>query len=241
MNNYYSNVYWHFVGSPEDMDWSEIYRPSDIIINGRQTKSDDTCMKILKSIIQTNKLLAKSTIRFDEFETEKFCCVTDIPIQNLKEHTKYYGNCAIGFEANTIYCSNFQPVSYIDSYYPIVNERIVDNYNQSNQYQSIPKSDVKKNNDISYKNSKSYYDKKFIKKYGQEALSFIKPTIFSTNQEDTFYREREWRKIGNFEFGPNKIASIILPENYFYEILEFLITKNIKDVPILTWELLENI
>jgi hypothetical protein len=68
---------------------------------------------ILKTIVKTRKLLATALERISpEIITNKFCCVTDIPIKDVLKHTRFYGRAAIGFRASAIH-RRFLPVLYI--------------------------------------------------------------------------------------------------------------------------------
>jgi hypothetical protein len=110
--NYYSNIYWHFTGSPENIDWSKIKSPSEILDFGKP-KDDHKSVDLLFKILESQHLLATCQEMISEkLYTSKFCCVTDIPLQNLDEHRKYYGNVAIGFKCTRIQ-ENFNPVLYI--------------------------------------------------------------------------------------------------------------------------------
>lgn len=109
---YYSHIYWHFTGSPKEIDWSKVREPSDILLNGSIQNSLEAT-EILKKILKTRKLLATAIEKISSTSnTKQFCCVTDIPFKDLPEHTRYYGMAAIGFRAKAIHKS-FLPVLYI--------------------------------------------------------------------------------------------------------------------------------
>src|SRR5256885_14739 len=102
MNSYYSNIFWHFTGSPKGLDWTRIFSPNDILKYGKP-KSDKESIEILGKILTSNCLKAFAKERIDDhLISNAFCCVTDIPIQNLNEHRQYYGNVAIGFKHEVI-------------------------------------------------------------------------------------------------------------------------------------------
>jgi len=77
--------------------------------------------------------------------------------------------------------------------------------------------------------------------YSGNLKQFIKLTRFSENPEETFYREREWRSIeGDFYFIQSDIEAIIVPEQYFYEIKEYISMLGFnKDIPIIPFEFIE--
>lgn len=58
MQRYYSNIYWHFTGSPDNLDWHNVKSPEDILTLGGRTKSEAVSFNILDKILQSNKLLA---------------------------------------------------------------------------------------------------------------------------------------------------------------------------------------
>ena len=111
--SYFSNIYWHFTGSPGNLDWSKIKMPKDILADGKKIKSDKVAIKHLFEILDSKSLRATAEERIENiYETEKFCCVTDIPLKDLLLHRKYYGNIAIGFKPNSIH-KLFSPVLYL--------------------------------------------------------------------------------------------------------------------------------
>jgi abortive phage resistance protein AbiGi (putative antitoxin) len=242
--NYYSNIYWHFTGSPEGINWNEIYSPNDILKHGN-IKPIDKCFEILCAILESKCLLATSneTI-YDNLATSKFCCVTDIPIQNLVEHTKFYGTIAIGFKHSKIH-REFNPVLYISP----------DKFR--NKLEAITKP---REVNMGLLGTVKFGDKGEIKdvvrtpffnawlstqvdetQFGSYIFNYFKRTKFSDKTDESFYREREWRRIGKFEFEVDDISAIIAPSNYFEKINNYLLDKNLKNIQVLTWEFLNTV
>jgi hypothetical protein len=233
MNYYYSNTYWHFTGSPKNIDWSLISCPKDIKKFGK-VKSDSESSEILRLILDSKTLLARSQETIDSnFISQGFCCVTDIPIQNLDDHKQYYGNIAIGFKHTKIH-KEFNPVLYIPRNLVPLEEMKSNRSVQTNVFTTKKILDVlpatfsllggllpEKLNDIS-----SYI------------IDYFKITNFSELPEESFYREREWRKIGNFNFDKHDIAAIIVPEKMFEKTTKLLIELKYENISVLTWELL---
>jgi hypothetical protein len=230
MNYYYSNIYWHFTGSPKNIAWDRIFQPKDILSHGK-TKTNTECLHILTSILDSATLLAKSKETIDKhIISESFCCVTDIPIQNLHEHKKYYGNVAIGFKHDKIH-KQFNPVLYIpkeilptkllegESYFPFLG--------LGGGIGSIFLSGKRR--------PKVAIDEE---KLGSHLINHFKLTSFSNKPGETFYREREWRKIGDFNFALDDVAAIIVPTKLVPKVNAFLDASRKYDISILTWELL---
>ena len=236
MNSYYSNIYWHFTGSPKNLDWSEIYCPKDILKKG-VPKSDSECLEILSKILETKCLLAKSKEKIDEhIYTEPFCCVTDIPIQNLDSHKKYYGNVAIGFKHTKIH-KEFNPVLYIPKNSLKKRRKKPEEIPENIYAWSNPKN-IKKNSPghIWWVLAPRVDENKL----GSYIHNHFKITVFSHDPSDTFYGEREWRKISDFNFEYEAIASVIVPHKNLGETKSILDNYRITDIPILSWELLKN-
>jgi hypothetical protein len=236
--NYYSNIYWHFTGSPKNIDWSSIFCPNDILKYG-QIKSDKESLDILELIVKSKYLKASCKERIDrEINSKSFCCVTDIPFQNLHEHTKYYGNIAIGFKHNKIH-KEFNPVLYIDknklqtkldtfTQPDVVNFGLLGSYNfKSDGTQELVRTPF----------FNIFLDSQIDgEQLGSYIFNYFKITNFSDNSSETFYREREWRKIGDFNFGYIDIAAIIVPSQHLTETTNKLSNLNVIDIPILSWD-----
>lgn len=190
MQRYYSKIYWHFTGSP-DVNWSKIEMPKEIEGKAKEPKES---VKILKLILSSKKLLAGSPEKIHgEVKTNKFCSVCDIPFKDLIYHADYYGKVAIGFSSSSIH-KYFNPVLYMERDFPIPDEIKVDSERKLDAEKEFdekaPAYDL-----LSYlfgleENSKY---KKFLKKYLGELKKFVKITRFSEKDNETFYREREWR------------------------------------------------
>lgn len=243
---YYSNIYWHFTGSPKDIDWRQVRRPADIAMQGpilESHRAKDT----LKAILQSKKLLARCTERVvADLETAKFCCVTDIPLKDLPSHAPYYGKVAIGFKAIAVHRA-FLPVMYVPTESMPVVEMMVPNrkltemgfdylrYQGSFQEQQALKllsqaADIK---EAVYKP-----DAEAMKGF---LMNFVKVTDFDTSPENTFYREREWRNIGDFNFTGEDVAAVVVPEQFIAEVRELLDKEDFpQSISILAWDFIEH-
>lgn len=69
-------------------------------------------------------------------------------------------------------------------------------------------------------------------------LNYVKRTKFSSDPYGSFYSEREWRCLGDFEFEPDDIAAIVCPEKYIKQFRETH-ADTINHSSIIAWETLE--
>lgn len=242
---YYSNIYWHFTGSPKGIDWRKVRRPFDIATQGPILDSA-TATSILKLILTSKKLLGSCTERVvADLETAKFCCVTDIPLKDLPSHAPYYGKVAIGFNARAVHKA-FLPVMYvpIDSM-PIV-EMMVPNRKLTEMASEF----------LSYQGSfqeqqamklllQAAHNKEAVSKPDAEAMkgflmNFVKVTDFDTSPENTFYREREWRNIGDFGFTMDDVAAVVVPKSFIDETRAYLDKEHYpRSISVVAWEFIE--
>ncbi|WCK52683.1 abortive infection system antitoxin AbiGi family protein [Aneurinibacillus sp. Ricciae_BoGa-3] len=205
---YYSKIYWHFTGSP-NVNWHLVKNPEDINKYG-PPKADRASYEILLRILDTKKLLAKSTEKIGEgIITDKFCSTTDIPFKDLVTHAPYYGKVAIGYKAHAIQ-KCFMPVLYLPLHHPpfvksVLNEATV-NSSELTRY----------------------------------LLNFLKITNFEPEEKESLYREREWRHIGDFNFDMHDVAAIVVPECYIPSIVEFLVSRQcVHNISVIAWEFIE--
>lgn len=229
---YYSKIYWHFTGSPELIDWGEIKKPSDILKFGKP-KSLEQSIISLKGIIKTKELWATASERIVEnLNTEKFCCVCDIPFKDLLNHSTYYGEVAIGFSAesihkefNPVFYFNYDKLSIIDDKLYVDDNCTIDDDLEINDEESGFKlfEKIFNNEENNFQLAKS------LEKTLGDLKNYIKMTSFSDREEETFYSEREWRKIGNFTFDVKNIEAIIVPNKYIEEIRKYLIENSYHD------------
>jgi len=245
MQRYYSNIYWHFVGSPK-LDWHKISKPSEIVnYPGKVDKTIEECCDIVIKILDSNKLLARCTELIDpvsNIETSQFCCVTDIPIKDLLTHIPFYGRVAIGFRANAIH-ETFLPVFYMPKELLPKKEITQENKHIKQIIGDAMSGGTGFDNQIINKylpllNQKLLVVNPDLKNY--PLMNYIKLTQFSENPEDSFYREREWRCIGDFTFANENVACIVAPQVQLNEIRDWVIKKNYSEkISFLSQEVLE--
>lgn len=243
-----SQIFWHFTGSPKDIQWAKITKPADIVKNN-SIKSTQESLKVLSAIIKSKKLKATCTEGlYGRQITDKFCCVTDLPSHSLAPHKQYYGDVAIGFNSKHIYQS-FNPVLYIPK-----DKNISPGFSFTNGFEKIGMVDLEswgidegtanrsgftKDKDGEYivpTATVSYKDRTELERY---LLNYVKLSGFSDQPGESFYQEKEWRRIGDFKFEFNDIAAIILPKDASAQLFELLPNLNDIGITILSWEVLE--
>ncbi|MDR3575389.1 MAG: abortive infection system antitoxin AbiGi family protein [Anaerolineaceae bacterium] len=243
---YYSNIYWHFTGSPKGINWREVRSPADITKQG-PILEPATATNTLKLILASQKLLGTCTERVvDKLETVKFCCVTDIPLKDLPSHAPYYGKVAIGFKAHAVHKA-FLPVMYVPTESMPVIEMMVPNRQLTEMAHDFLRYQGSFQEQQAMKlMSQAAHNKELIRKPDAEAMkgflmNFVKVTDFDTSPENTFYREREWRNIGDFEFAVEDVVAVVVPESFIAETRAHLDANGYpRSISIVAWEFIEN-
>jgi hypothetical protein len=240
MQSYFSKIYWHFTGGPA-VDWENITEPREI---KNKTKSPDESVEILNEIIASQKLIASCTEKImGELTTRKFCCVCDIPFKDLIGHAEYYGRVAIGFAARSIH-RQFNPVLYLERDFPAPDHIIIDD-------KLLPEAVQRNGGRCSLYDYMSYLlgldsnarHRDFLNQYFGHLTQCIKFTRFSENDDETFYREREWRSInGDYHFVPEDVEAIIGPREFIPAVKEQLSNCQYKnDIAIIPFDFLEKV
>lgn len=71
-------------------------------------------------------------------------------------------------------------------------------------------------------------------------MSYLKVTDFGINEEDSFYREREWRHINDFKFKNDDITAIVVPKEFISVVSRILEEyKYPNNISIISWDLIE--
>ena len=243
---YYSNIYWHFTGSPKGIDWRDVRSPADIKKQGSNLVPSDASIA-LNSILGSRKLLGSCIERVvTGLETAKFCCVTDIPIKDLPSHAPYYGNFAIGFKAEAIH-RTFLPVMYVPTQSMPVVEKMVPNPRLTEMaFDSLRYQGGFQEQQAARLLSLAAHQKEAVKEPDREALkgflmNFVKVTNFDVSPENTFYREREWRNIGDFSFAADDVAAVVVPESFLPGVRDILDKEGYpRSISLIAWEFVEN-
>lgn len=251
MRNYNSKIFWHFTGGPDlsgltDEEWEKIKSPKDTVSHGLKEKG--LAFQNLTNILSSKKLKATAFEKlFGNRKTAEFCCVTDIPLSFLNLHKEYYGSIAIGFKSDKIY-SDFNPVLYLkkkDLYKVIVEKKQgVEKWTE----EEVRKHGLLDVVNAPLKNEDGTYNVDFVyssfidtdRRYDQFLLDLMKPTSFSDKPGESFYQEREWRKIEDFYFDYIDVAAIIVPQSYIDTASDFLSgIDEAKEISLMSWEFLE--
>ena len=81
--------------------------------------------------------------------------------------------------------------------------------------------------------------KKFSERDDPYFFNHLKLTYFSEYPNESFYQEREWRKIGDFKFEEKDIEAIIAPKECTQEIIKFLKDYKFYNPSIISWDLID--
>lgn len=243
---YYSNIYWHFTGSPKGIDWREVRQPADIAKQG-PISDPAIATETLKLILTSKKLLGSCTERVvEDAETAKFCCVTDIPLKDLPSHAPYYGKVAIGFNARAVHKA-FLPVMYVPKEsMPIVEMMVPNRKLTESAYDFLKYQGAFQEQQAMKLLSQAVNNKEVVRKPNPEAMkgflmNFVKVTDFDISPENTFYREREWRNIGDFSFTVKDVAAVVVPESYISVAQAHLDKEGYpRSISIVAWEFIEH-
>jgi Putative abortive phage resistance protein AbiGi, antitoxin len=244
---YYSNIYWHFTGSPKDVDWGRCRKPKDILLQGKPRPPEEALHTLL-TILETKTLLATCTERISEkLSTQRFCCVTDIPLMDLDLHTQYYGEVALGFNCSRIH-TQFTPVLYFPSHHfprkwhnTPGKDLIVDDFDDIDTHafdvEHLPDGRFRlilKGHQLllfATEIESNSIDRYFV--------DHLKITNFSPRIGESFYQEREWRQTRDFVFDGNSVEAVIVPRRLKTRAQEFMLSsKDFVQVSVLTWEFL---
>jgi hypothetical protein len=246
MRHYNSRIFWHFTGSPKNIDWSKVRIPKDITQHVA-TKPTNEAIDILKLIINSKTLKATCKEKaYGHRESDEFCCVTDIPLSHLDSHNEFYGDVAIGFNSAKIY-KEFNPVLYIPKKGLVRNaiqflegtEKITNLSDFGLDEESAILSDFTKNEDNTWTMPSTEIGYAPNTKLEQYLINHLKITSFSDNPGESFYQEKEWRKIGDFQFEIEDIEALLVPKEKIREMNSFLSSLDgNRGISVLTWDLL---
>lgn len=253
MQRYYSNIYWHLTGSPKDVDWSKAKKPKDILKQGAPRSASES-FDILKLIL-SSRTLKGTCVEFitDSINTDKFCCVTDIPLKDLPTHSQYYGRSAIGFKSEAIHKS-FLPVMYIPSLRlpttTVVRQKTLDERMEVLKSEAgLGPMSIEEEDRFRFRSRHFLRRPDFNKSIQSIALdkdriqsslfkNQIKITDFSDNDSESYYREREWRCIGDFCFEFGDIEAVIVESGLVDSAKEFISEYGVS-CPVFSWDFIE--
>jgi len=241
---YFSNIYWHFTGSPKGVDWSKARCPKDITEQG-PVLDNFQAAETLKLIIESCILKATCTEKLSQdIETEAFCCVTDIPLKDLPSHAPYYGKVAIGFKAKCIH-EHFVPVLYIpEQNLPAIKKLVPNRQLQKMAFEFFSYQGGFQEQQGNKLLAQAAHNKEEVEEVDQDAIggfysNFVKITNFDSDPENTYYREREWRGIDDFQFQHSDIEAVVAPQEVLPAIRNKLDELGINHINIISWEFIE--
>jgi hypothetical protein len=218
MQRYFSNIYWHFTGSNPHRT-GQITKPGDM----GKPKTPEEAVRIVEEILEARTLLAKATERIaGELATEEFCCLTDIPFKDLQGHAIYYGTVALGFRASVVH-DRFVPVLYIP-HKNIPVTQLLESWRRAVEAEE-------KTDDLDAR----------LEELQGFFLNFVKLTDFSISLDKTFYREREWRHIGDFRFAKEDVEAVIAPREFLPRLQRRLFHELAypETISLIAWEFIE--
>jgi len=238
MQRYYSGIFWHFTGAPSGVPWQDLNKPSEILDSERVPKPDKITVEIVKKILKAKKLIASCAEKIDDgTDTAPFCCVTDIPLKDLPNFSQFYGRSAIGFHHPRIH-QLFFPVTYMPrDHLPQensvgVSEDELDSIMNPNPSQG----DQKLRNKVNSRPDRTKLDESQATPF---ALNRMKFTEFSVRPEETFYSEREWRRLGSFEFESSDVAALVVPQEFIPDVRKFLDQNGFESTSLIAFEIIE--
>lgn len=265
-----SKILWHFTGGPmwnskKNEQEKKLKNPADafdklkMILKSRTLKVGrfKEVVKITLPTFRKYSLEEKKIIELKNhkitMESSPVCCLADIPAVHLGYHAKRYGQFAIGFHRDSVVKHGFNPVLYTLS----TTEVIRHIYEGLSSIESIDASEITSaaesisvddyGEDIEIDTSDVEAAAEDLQNYAYEAqqsihnfIAFIK--TFERDQFNSIYCEREWRSVTDFNFSPEDIAMIIVPNQigkikYFEQIIsEVKKLKISRGTPIVPWE-----
>ena len=256
---YFSNIYWHFTGSPDIPEGSSVKRPADLHDQGLRPKPADEATDTAEKILASKELWATAQERLTEkIVTNKFCCVTDIPMKDLLHHAAFYGKVAIGFRAEAVHHVDFVPVLYfpemlLPAFTALVpgslDPALVRMANEFDQFEigSGSSTDRAYQNLMNQARRRAEEQGTTEKRIDEGALvenflvDYLKITGFDSDPSQTFYAEREWRKIANFVFRPVDVAAVVAPEEHLPRLGQALRKLGYpENLSLLSWEFVES-
>ncbi len=237
----YSNTYWHFTGSPSNVNWSDATHPKDILTQG-SVLSDTKAANNLHSIL-TEKTLKATCVEtiLQGMDTEEFCCVMDVPIRDLPSYSSYYGKVVIGFKAAAIR-DYFVPVLYL----PEHNLQQVEEVAPNKEMAELANNFLDSTSGWAMRQSlrlmtQAAHNIEALTQVDKEVVEntfvdYVKMNSFDADPLNNYYREREWRCLADFKFKHSDIDAIVMPEKMISTFRRKLDKLKLTNVNLLSWE-----
>lgn len=204
-------------------------------------KTDDTACNILKNIINSQAL--KITDHPESLIMPKgskrgiyaYSCLCDIPFKDLKIHIIRYGRFGIAFKKiEAIKRGYFNPLMYVNKDHPLFNraEQLLKRIDELTTVTSEMKTTV--NHFLGMLGI-------YIKRSDLTVNISISDTTLDQQQNNNFYYEREWRSAFQWNFTKGDIEAIMVPKSHVDEFRQLLADIKYSEIPIITYESVDNL
>ncbi len=220
-----SEVLWHFVS---------------------REKPDEDSYQILLSILKTGlkvgpqkeqfKVFNQKTKNVEVLDGYPVACLADIPLKDLHIHAERYGSFAIGFHKASTIVNGFNPVLYVNQYSSIFHK-----------FMELI-GETAENSTASAETHQQYNHLRHwlgsIAKSGDLMASPQADPKLDHLQMNNFYYEREWRSLANWDFKPEDVALILLPEAKLTDFVKDRKLSGLKvseTTPVLPFNLIYNV
>lgn len=279
-----SEVLWHFTGGPfwnsrlarqnsSPKPTSAAYSALISILRSKQLRLGNYRESIKVKVKRRDPISdAKGKVSFGparvielSAQSRQVCCVADIPLGLLDQHSLRYGKFAVGFRRDSLVNAGFNPVLYtledrniIQSFYSAVGTireldselSAVASEIQEAESEASTLADDLGDNDLGSvasdvqgfaesadSNLDNVRDSLLDQRNQLETfMAFIK--TFSESEFKTIFHEREWRSIEAYQFGYDDVAMVIVPRagNHFENLWQALRRTLPRAVPVVPWE-----
>ena len=272
-----SKILWHFTGGPTwDMNKNkqntypkpakEAYQCMISIIESKELRtgnySEVVKVRLKLRVKGTKKRRSKKKYieKTRKVNSNKVCCLADIPLIHLGYHASRYGKFAIGFHRHSAIKNDFNPVLYslenskalkniYRGFSGLKNIEIDDLVSASKVLRkTFDKIDVEDTEEMEDALSDLEYEIEYVEDYVKTAfenishfLAFVK--TFNESEFGSIYTEREWRATKPFSFNYQDIAMVVIPKKigankYYEKFLDNEISRIgiPKEIPVVPWE-----
>jgi len=222
----HSPILWHFPGGPK---WDESTQQQ-----GKERKTDAEAYDILLKIIKSRHLklgpykekisnrfpklaLRKNPLgiietgyeeQFLAMETKPVVCVADIPISELGFHSQRYGRVALGFRREDLMTFGFNPVLYVPETSNLASDLVrmhISCYHLTAHADVISQADLGRKQVLLGSFCEDLFDNLM------DIISYAKP--IPPDQFEEIFSEREWRTAIQYNFVPESLAMLLLPQD----------------------------
>ncbi len=225
-DEYISRELFHFVGRTHPDNDEANYGILSKIISSRTVSHpphNSDWGKISYTITSTGGLLEGTLIE------PTITCYSDIPLRSLRIHIEKYGKFGLSFHREPLIFHGARPVTYVPVDYgpgnvhdsPAQGRYLIAGFeaayrgfirhiydNEARAVRSSVIGKVAENRAQTVEAVKRIFEKDF--------LAFIKTydDRLPKDHPNNYYMEREWRKLGNFQFTPDQVIRVVVPSAY---------------------------